>query len=79
MIKKIPYSAIIALVGAVVLILQSFGVKIDAEYVNEITVGVAGLLVTLGIVMPKTTTPELPKTEELPEEEEETTTKETDN
>ncbi len=51
--KKIPYSAIMAFVGAIVLMLQSFGVKIDGAYVNEITASVAGVLVTLGIVLPK--------------------------
>lgn len=51
--NKIPFSAIMALVGAIVLILQSFGVKIDGEYVNEVTTAGAGLLVALGIVLPK--------------------------
>lgn len=50
---KISYKVIVSTVGAVILILQNFGLKIDVEYVNEIITGIAGLLVTLGIVAPE--------------------------
>lgn len=68
--QKIPYNAIISLVGAIILILQCFGVKLDVAYVNEIAVAVAGVLVALGIVLPKkekpmdNTVPQDEKTEE---------------
>ncbi len=51
--KKIPYNVIMSLVGTIILLLQCFGVKVDVAYVNEITVAVAGLLVALGVVLPK--------------------------
>lgn len=40
----------VSLVSAVVMILQAFGLKIDAPAVNEILTAVVGLLVILGIV-----------------------------
>lgn len=40
----------ISLVSAAVMILQAFGLKIDAPVVNEILTGVLGILVILGIV-----------------------------
>ena len=52
---KIPKGAIMSLVGAIVLILQSFGVKVNAEYVNEVATAIAGVLVALGFVIPSKT------------------------
>lgn len=51
--KKISYKVVISTVGAIILILQNFGVKIDVEYVNEIITGIAGVLVTIGLIAPE--------------------------
>ncbi len=49
---KIPYKVIISILGTLVLVLQCFGVKAEGELVNEITTGIAGILVTFGVVAP---------------------------
>lgn len=41
--------SIMAIVGAVILILQKIGVNVDVPYVNELATAVCGLLVILGI------------------------------
>ena len=59
---KIGYKTIISLLGAIALILQNFGLKLEGALVNEIITGIAGVLVALGIVAPKE------KKEEIKEE-----------
>ncbi len=50
---KIPYKIVISIAGTIVLLLQCFGIKAEGEFVNEIITGIAGLLVTFGVVAPE--------------------------
>ncbi|MGN1099183.1 MAG: hypothetical protein ACI4S9_02465 [Christensenellales bacterium] len=40
----------LAVGGVIVLFAQFFGLKIDADYVNELISGVCGILIMLGIM-----------------------------
>lgn len=40
----------VSLISAIVMILQAFGLKIDAPFANEITASILGALVILGII-----------------------------
>ena len=44
----------IALAGLAVIVLQSFGVRLDAPVINEVMSAVSGLLVMLGILVDDT-------------------------
>lgn len=44
------YGLWISLISAVLMILQSMGLKFDAPYVNEIITSILGVLVALGII-----------------------------
>lgn len=48
--KKISKGVFLAAAGGIVLVLQAFGIKIDAPYVNEIIEALCAVLVVLGIV-----------------------------
>lgn len=50
---KIGYKTVISLLGAIALILQNFGLRIEGVLINEIITGIAGVLVGVGIVAPK--------------------------
>ena len=50
---KLSYKTVFSVLGAVALIVQSLGVKVDGALVNEIITGVSALLVAIGIVSPK--------------------------
>ena len=40
----------VSLISAIVMILQAFGLKIDAPFANEIAASILGALVILGII-----------------------------
>lgn len=44
------YGFWISLVSGIIMVLQAFGLRIDAPYVNEIITAVLGVLVVLGII-----------------------------
>ncbi|MCL2675863.1 MAG: hypothetical protein FWE84_04685 [Firmicutes bacterium] len=48
--KRISKTVFISIAGAIVLLLQVFGLKIDAPYVNEIIEAVCAVLIVLGVV-----------------------------
>lgn len=50
---KLSYKTVFSVLGAVALIVQSLGVKVDGALVNEIITGVSALLVAIGLVSPK--------------------------
>lgn len=50
---KIGYKTVISLLGALALIMQNFGLKVEGAVINEIITGIAGILVAIGIVAPK--------------------------
>ena len=50
--KKITYKTLMTLFGAIMLVLQNLGVKVDVEVVNTIATAVASILVALGIILP---------------------------
>lgn len=50
--KKLTYKTVMALIGAVVLLIQNLGVRVDVEAVNAVATAIAGILVTLGIILP---------------------------
>lgn len=47
---KIYKRVIVCIIGAIVLLLQTFGIKVDAPYVNELVEAICAVLVVLGIV-----------------------------
>ncbi len=56
--KKITYKTLMTLFGAIMLLLQNLGVKVDVEVVNTIATAVASILVALGIILPDKKTTE---------------------
>lgn len=49
--KKISNTkSLLAIAGAVILILQTLGLNIDAPYINEVAKSICALLVLLGII-----------------------------
>ena len=50
--KKLSYKTVMALLGAVLLLLQNLGVKLDVEVVDALCTAVGGVLVALGVVLP---------------------------
>ena len=50
---KIDYKSALSILGAIALIVQSLGLKVDGAIVNEIITGIAAVLVAIGIVTPK--------------------------
>lgn len=42
--------SIMAIAGAVILIIQTLGFKVDAPYINEVISTVCGLLTLLGVI-----------------------------
>ena len=50
--KKISYKTLMALVGAVLLLLQNLGVRVNVEVVDIITTSIGGILVALGVILP---------------------------
>jgi uncharacterized membrane protein len=49
--KKISNTkSIMAIVGAVIVILQTMGLKVDAPYINEVATSICGFLVLLGVI-----------------------------
>ncbi len=50
---KISYKAVMSLLGAIVLVLQNLGMSVEPALVDDIVTGIAGLLVALGVVLPK--------------------------
>ena len=51
--KKLSYKTVMALLGAVLLLLQNLGVKLDVEVVDAICTAVGGVLVALGVILPE--------------------------
>lgn len=50
---KIDYKSALSILGAIALIVQSLGLKVDGAIINEIITGIAAVLVSIGIVTPK--------------------------
>lgn len=50
--KKISYKTLMALVGAVLLLLQNLGIRVNVEVVDIITTSIGGILVALGVILP---------------------------
>ena len=50
---KIDYKSALSILGAIALIVQSLGLKVDGAIINEIITGIAAVLVAIGIVTPK--------------------------
>ena len=50
--KKITYKTVIAIVGAIVLLLQNFGLRLDVEVADAIATAIGGILVAVGVVLP---------------------------
>lgn len=50
--KKLSYKTVMALLGALLLLLQNFGVKLEVEVMDAICTAVGGVLVALGVILP---------------------------
>ena len=50
--KKITYKTLMTVFGAIMLLLQNLGVRLDVEVVDTIATAVASILVALGIILP---------------------------
>jgi len=67
----------ISLAGAVVVMLQCFGLKIDAPYINEAISAVCSVCIILGLM--RDDSPTLPPSEDESENEEENEENESEN
>lgn len=65
--KKLSYKTVMALLGALLLLLQNFGVKLEVEVMDAICTAVGGVLVALGVILPDKKT-EQSNTQEVKDE-----------
>lgn len=66
--KKLSYKTVMALLGAVLLLLQNLGVKLDVEVADAICTAVGGVLVALGVILPDKKSEQTNSQEEKQEE-----------